>query len=248
MPIPVQITAIAGVLPEGFCPTGETALQEFYNKIIELTSWQLAANQVFYNYGNVVPTPENQVYPWIRTSGGYPDRMYIWAGGLWLSKHPLPEGATIIAPASLTSSALVDLFDEGEAGAVSLTTGPFWAIDSTFEGRVPIGAGAVPGSDPAVNLSVAAQTGAGSHELTQNELPSQINLSTELFGHRFNPENLAPLALAPRGSGGSYNTTPATETTTFQFTNADGNTPISLLPPVTARYIIKRTGRLYYKV
>lgn len=244
----ILIQTTPGVVPEGFCPAGEDFWQEVYELFLSLTQYSIAPPQAFYNYGNVVPTPENRVYPWIRQVGGYPDRTYQYAGGQWLAKHPLPVGFPSWAPENISTQAQLDTYDEGTAGTVSQTTGPFWEIDTTLEGRVIIGAGNVPGSTPALVLSVASDTGAGSHVLVQAELPLLLNLASEQFGHRFAQETLAPFALAPRGSGGVFPTTPPVETANYAFDNVGGGTAMSLLPPARVRLPIKRTNRIYFAV
>lgn len=234
----VLVEVNLGVLPAGFCPRGESALQEIYDKFFEITQFSLSADKAFYNFGNVIPTPENRVFPWFRTVGGYPDRWYIYAGGSWIAKHPLLPGFTTIAPSTIVTPTDLDTYDEGSAGAVTLVTGPFWEVDTAFAGRSPMGVGAIPSANPAhtlianetygegAHLQTGAEVGAHTHEPSPKSIVSSGSGSTVglLLGGSGNPEpDLAILA----------NTAPAA---------------MPVIHPVLARYIIKRTARQYYVV
>lgn len=238
----ILIQTSPGVVPEGFCPSGETFWQQVYELFLSLTQYSLQANQAFYNYGNVIPTPENRVYPWIRSSGGYPDRTYQYAGGLWLSKHPLPPGFTAIAPATITSQALLDVWDEGETGAVGFYTGPFWEIDTDFEGRSPMGAGAIPTSNPAKTLAVGEEYGEGAHTQLADEVGPHTHLPS--------PKTMAtsPGSGSVQGIlfGGTGDARP--DLAVLANTYATTQQAMPVIHPVRGRYFIKRTARLYYKV
>lgn len=249
----ILINALPGVVPEGFCPSGENAEQQRYELYLSLTQFSLAAGQSFYNKGNVLPTPENRVYPWFRQVGGYPDRWYQFAGGLWLSKHPLPTGFTALAPASITSQAMLDVWDEGEAGAVSLYTGPFWEIDADFEGRSPMGPGAIPSSNPSKTLSVSETYGEGAHSMTSQEVGPHT--------HPLNAESSIKdgdnVAVVGTGGGqfgllaynqGGFNGTRITPLSVLANTFTSGQQAMPVIHPVRGRYFIKRSARIFYKV
>jgi len=59
-------------------------------RLTELVATDVSAegNRSFYNFGDMTPTPENQVYPWLRTVGGYPDNWYIYVDGAWRPVNP----------------------------------------------------------------------------------------------------------------------------------------------------------------
>lgn len=239
----ILVQVLPGVIPASFCPTGEDAEQQRYEMYLSLTQFSLAAGQTFFNYGNGVPTAENRVYPWIRSVGGYPDRLYYYGAGQWLSKHPLPPDFTAIAPASITSQALLDTWDEGEAGVVGIYTGPFWTIDTDFDGRSPMGPGAIPSANPAKTLAVGEAYGEGAHTQLVNEVGPHT--------HEASPNDMVSTGGGSsvgimRGDSGN----PLTDLTILANTYAAPGTQqaMPVIHPVRGRYFIKRTGRLHYKV
>lgn len=239
----ILVQALPGVIPEAFCPTGENAEQQRYEMYLSLTQFSLAAGQTFFNYGNVVPLPENRVYPWFRSSGGYPDRWYQYAGGLWLARHSLPPGFTTIAPASITSAADLNTWDEGEAGVVGIYTGPFWEIDTDFDGRSPMGPGAIPTSNPAKTLAVGEAYGEGAH----TQLTDEVGPHTHDLSH---PEMVSSGGGASVGMMRGDSGNPVNNLTALTNTYAAPGTQqaMPVIHPVRGRYFIKRSGRLYFKV
>ena len=68
-------------------PADLTALT---TRLTELVSADVSAtgNTSFYNFGDTEPTPENRIYPWLRTIGGFPDKWYVYVGGSWKAVNP----------------------------------------------------------------------------------------------------------------------------------------------------------------
>jgi len=260
----VLVQALPGTFPSGFCPKGEGALQELYNEIILRTQFSLSADKAFYNYGNSAPTPENRQFPWLQTSSGYPVRWYVFRDGSWIWPHPVPASSDLrqIWVGDTTS---LETFDGGESAAIAVTptTGPMWAVDTDFDGRSPMGAGAIPSSTPAKTLALDEAYGEGTHLITGNELPDlstlvKIGVAIPAQGHAADgftesydgggtPVNLngytndvgmyptATLMASgfPKASVASLQTTPGTSHQTTH--------------PVRGCYIIKRTARIYYR-
>jgi hypothetical protein len=68
-------------------------LTELTARLTELVSTDVEAtgDMTFYNFGDTEPAPENRIYPWLRTVGGYPDKWYVWVGAptnAWVAVNP----------------------------------------------------------------------------------------------------------------------------------------------------------------
>jgi hypothetical protein len=142
-------------LPAGFC-FNATSIHNL------LTQIQVFFPSVFavWNFGPDEPTVENRSKPWHKTDSstsiGVGDFDYSPIFGLWLKNHWINNGGNPpfnerkIFVGSLTD---LELFDGGEPGTVSDTTGPFWQQDTTFNNLLPVGVGLFA---PNVNVAVPA--------------------------------------------------------------------------------------------
>lgn len=239
MPTTVLINAVPGTLPSNFCPTGATALQTFYDEIIARTVFSLSPDKAFYNFGDTEPTPENRVFPWLRTISGEPDRWYVYVSGKWIWPYPVPISTDI---RQLWVGTLTDLqtYDGGSTDPVSDTTGPFWQEDSDFAGRSPMHPGSIPSANPSKTLAVDENYGEGAHLMTQDEV-----------GPHTHPLNESQLVTSGSGSDEGIEFSEPSEdiyktlvTQTNSYTSAQSAMPI--IHPVRGIYIIKRTTRKYY--
>lgn len=232
-----DLPLVPGTLPAGYCPTGASGFQDFYNKMFELGVAQLTANYTLPNYGDTTPAPEDQTRPWIRTVAGAPDRTYIYYAGAWMAKHPVPASSSI-RHMWVGEAADIVTYDEGEAGAVTTTTGAFWEIDTAFAARSPMGVGTLPLSGQV--LAVNDTYGVDQRVLDTNDLPAHTH----------------PVTLHQRvdlcdgcGSSGFHSGTGTNVTVTDAAgANTTTNDPVVLVHPVIAVYVIKRTVRQYYRV
>lgn len=184
--------------------------------------------------------PSDLTKAWLKTISGVPDRLYYFASGVWLAKHPIPVGFTMLAPAG-TSLADIDTLDGGEAGAVTAFTGPMWQEDTDFAARFPIGPGTFPSGD---TLAEGATGGEEDHALTVAELA---------------PHSHVVLASMDETGGGTAinrlrtNITEADSDVSTASTGGDTVTPglngkgHNTVPPYRVRYFIKRTGRTHYR-
>lgn len=175
----VLVQATPGTFPEGFCPTGPTALQQLYNEIIARTVFSLAADKAFYNYGDTAPSPENRVFPWFRTVDlKWYD--YVATGlGLWVAKYHVPaqDGPTLWWDAS---EALLWAYDGGDGVDPSttpptVTTGSFWQRNTLYDGRSPMGIGSIPNANPAKSLAVGEAYGEGAHTQSVEEVGPHVH-------------------------------------------------------------------------
>lgn len=259
----VLVNATPGTLPPGFCPTGVTALQDLYNEFILKTQFSLSADKAFYNYGDVAPTPENRVFPWLQTSAGYPVRwwVYVAGAGYWLSPYPFPASSYLRQIWAGTEDQL-DVYDGGEAAAVTNISGPFWEIDSVFNGRSPMGVGDIPTASPAKNLSLGEDFGEGATVLTGTQLPDistliKIGVAIPGTGHdspgdgstydgggaAINAGYTNDTAMYPSQQTWS-NGFPKASVATLQTAVGEAHNTVH---PVHGVYFIKRTARLYYR-
>ena len=155
-----------------YCP--ETA-QQFANdfaagaRIIML----LETGAAFYNLGNVTPLPENRIYPWIHTDNG---RIWIFKNGLWTSPRPPvdPTFRWIWRPASGTPESALWSIDGGDGADPEVTppdayTGAMWLVDHDMDGRFPIGAGDIPGTEETLNYDSTG--GQIEYSLTLDNIP-----------------------------------------------------------------------------
>jgi hypothetical protein len=234
----IIVNATAGTLPLGFCPTGTGALQDLYNEFINRTQFFLSADKAFYNFGDTAPTPENRVFPWLRTTGGgQPDKWYVYFGGSWLSPYPTPAGPNDLRHIWVGSTGSLDTFDGGSAGVATTTSGPFWEVDSALAAKFPVGVGTFPAG---AAVAVTGTGGTDQHTLSIAEMPAHDHP-----GSTVGPE----FGTAPGGgiNGADYdsdNSAPLTLTIASQ----GGGTAFDILPPYYGVYFIKRTIRAFYTV
>lgn len=241
-PIPVTPTQ----LPSGFCPAG---YQEMLN-VFSAHQFVELGDQTGVGITVSATKPSDQTLPWLQLDQyGKPIRIYWFAGGAWLSRHPLPPGATMwwfaVAPNFST-------FDGGDGGAESDVSGPMWRLAKLPDGteiaaKFPLVAGTLPSG---TILAVGDQGGEEKHVLVQTELPSAWNsITSVLKAWRTNLETLAGQWLAPSAALGGGPTTPATETGTFTFANEGGDQGHNTMPPYAVGYLLQRTPlRQFYRI
>lgn len=230
--MPGNVALSISTLPVGFCfPMTNEQAQEF----VALMSGQ-ADVSVNVHIGEAAPADLTKL--WAKTINGVPDRVYGFASGVWLAKHPIPTGFTMLAPAghNLTS---IETLDGGEAGPVTAFTGPMWQEDADFSALFPIGPGTLQ-SGAVINEGDAG--GEEKHALTVPEIPPHFHAmlvtQTETGGgndvNRLRPN---PTVADSAGNTGSTGGDPTTNLVV----------PHNNLPPWRARYFIKRTARGWYR-
>ena len=240
---------LAGTLGQGECPT---TLQGILNLFANNLQAVLANGRSFYNYGPDKPAPEFQPYPWLRTTDG---RWYQFSG-VWRApnNYNLSERRWWAG----IESDLVN-YDGGGAGAVTPTTGPMWIIDHDFDGRSPMGPGAVAGKGS--DLAVSENYGAAQHTLTDAE--GGVGSHTHAFGLTnpgnddafFNRPGTSPVtAYTGYYITGSNGNSVASQTTADLFTSPANNgagvtaAAFSIVHPVRGLFVIKPSGRQYFTV
>jgi hypothetical protein len=185
-----------------------------------------------WNYGNATPSVNNQSYPWLRlNSDGTPDKVYVFASGLWIARHPTPPGAVFSYEGTEAS---ITTFDGGESAAVTPFTGPMWEKVSEMDGRSPIGPGTWSNG---MVINVGDQIGEEEHAITIPELPEHHH---EITGYM-------TAALSGGNSGAVINEKPG-DVITENTTDVGEGEAMELLHPVYAIFAIRRTARLFYRV
>jgi microcystin-dependent protein len=103
--------------------------------------------------------PADTTTMWLQLDSlGRPVRIYYFAQGAWLSKHPLEPGMTMIWTTTLPT---FTTFDGGDADPLSNISGPMWELVTAFATRVPIGVGTLPSGQV-----IAVGATGGSEEIT----------------------------------------------------------------------------------
>lgn len=203
---------------------------------------------------STTPDPEDRIWPWYRLDGGgLPIRPYIYAGGAWLSKHPLPPGSVMMWEGA---EANIPTFDEGEAGAITTTTGAFWEKVAEMNGKIPIGPGEITAGPPVVTAVVNTNAGTYSVQLgdvnyrhhkhfvvarqsvTGGSLPGVNNQVADDGGGNAQENYLL------QGTGD----TASRGLTSNVNGDTDPNEAFPILPQVRGIFFIRRTARLFYRV
>ena len=225
-----QVILQAGSVPTETC---FESVQQLYNMFVDKTTAYVAGGYSLFNYGDTIPSTDDQDRPWIRTISGLPDKIYTWVSGQWAAKHPIPAGSSI---RMIWVGSLADLntYDGGTAGNVAEFAGPFWAQDTGFDARFPVGVGSF-----ASGTAVASDGTGGEekHTLILDEIPAHKH-SIDKKG--FDPDQ-------DSNSGRAYSTDG--DLSHSEYTNeVGGGEAHNNLPPYYGVYFIKRTARAYYTV
>lgn len=207
------------------------------------------------NVGSTAPAPADRIYPWFRLgSDGKPDALYHYTSGYWLSKYHTPADSPIRLAYTDDSTSLLT-YDGGENAAVSEIAGPFWEIDTDFEGRIPAGVGNLPsfatsgnaivlntndGNDQVTlvdanyknhtHFTLAAQAGTGVFPTSSSQVARE--------GGGFGNENYMMQLAGGAASIGR---------TSFVEGLGGTNTATEILNPVRGVHWIKRTARQFFR-
>ena len=230
MPNLTLITLTAPSLPANYCPA---SYQKLANDIIGGTqaTFNSTIGNSFFNFGPTYPAINNQIFPWLDQDGNW----WIYDQSLWLRKNPVAAGGFDRRIFVGTTTDLLS-YDGGDGTATATTTtGPMWMVDTLFDARFPVGAGAFAASGAVAVLGTATSTsivGEDQHTLTVPEIPAHTH-------------NFFPLVTADANNGGAngvqYGTTANVATS-----STGGGAAHNNLPPFYGVYFINRTSRVYY--
>jgi hypothetical protein len=182
--------------------------------------------------------PADLTKAWFKTISGVPDKLYYFTSGVWVAKHAIPTGFTMLAPAG-TSLADIDTLDGGEVGPITAFTGPMWQEDTDFAAMFPIGPGTLPSGTV---LNEGDTGGEEKHSLTIPEIPSHnhkmLVTQTETGGgndvNRLRPN---PTVADSAGDTGLTGGDPITAIVVAHNT----------MGPYRVRFFIRKSSRTHYR-
>lgn len=241
MPDSIELSLQVPSVPEGFCNNlGEDWVQSLLNlfgQSVAILNTGSGAGTILLNQESL-PSPEQRNFLWRRPSRG--SLIFSWdsGGGAWTAPNPIPANG-IERRLMVGTPAEIWAYDGGDGSDPSTTppaanVGAMWEIDPDFAGRVAIGVGAIPGTNPAKSIALEENYGAGSITLAQTNLPA-ISLTL-------------PAYVGDASGGGTYPTVPHdTSTSSKNFpvnpTPLGDATPFSVVMPGRGAYYCRRTAR-----
>lgn len=210
-----------------------------------------------WNFGNATPAAADRIWPWLRTEAdGKPDGAYVYVGGFWLKKHETAPGIINIWEGTEVN---IPTFDGGEAGTVTVTSGPFWERVTEMNGKIPIGVGEIHAGPPAVNIAVNENKGEYEKQLEDANYRRHRHFATARqtigtpVGTPTSNEQIADDAGGlPSGTDYTLQGTGTAATggrTSFVAgaSQTDPNEAFPLLPQVRGIWFLRRTNRLFYR-
>lgn len=239
MPSNAPVMFTPGSLPPNYC---FTTWQQLYIDMISQLSGFLPGNYSTFNFGNAVPSPDDQDKPWFRLNGdSSPDKWYVYFGGSWVSPHPTSASSSELRLWKGLEADLVT-YDGGAAGAVTDTTGPMWVVDHAMDARFPLAPGTLPS---AVIIAVGDTGGEEKHLL--------LSAETGIVGHN-HAEMCADAGNNAIGGGGANrrtfgvagSTTEDSLIKTGSVADASALNSHNNMPPYIGRFFIQRTARKFY--
>lgn len=204
------------------------------------------------NLGNTTPAAGDRIWPWLRSEAdGTPDRLYIYSGGFWLSRHTTPPGLIQLWEGDIANVATLD---GGDADPPDTSHGPFWERVTELDGRIPI----QPGNLITSGDAIAVNTNYGADEQTLNDdnYKHHRHYTSALAAVSGNAEPNASTYVATNGGGvGNENyilqrtSTEANVGLTSRVNGAPDvpNEAFSQLNPVRGMWFLRRTSRLFYR-
>lgn len=264
--MPSELPLNAGTLPSPY-----TCWQPLYNLMFSLGSAD-GPSLTGLLIQDAVPAPEDHDKGWIPTSGGvprYPGYVFVWnvTLGHWVSRHRIAASDPLRVVYDAPDLSAISTYDGGDAGAPGPASGPMWEQWTPITGRMPIGAGEIPGSGGVTVASQATQDSDGKsgeykHVLTFGEMKGHFHgVGTDGAPDGNDPPimisrtwSTAPESLTQRledsgGSGASWVDGGSFSSGTMGTTNpldsgtaSDGHLT---MPPYLGVYWIKRTSRIW---
>lgn len=199
------------------------------------------------------PDVDDQDKAWIKVDGsGRPLGIFRYGAGQWL--WPVQSWSTLERRLLLGTEADVWSYDGGDGTDPSIgsgptpTTGAMWEVDHDFDGRSPLGPGAIPDSDPPQTIATAGVDGGKGTVLMTS---TQVAPHTHALSADTSIEDGDNIKVVSSGSGstglligGSGNT--STPLSVDLSDPGATQEQIPVLHPVRTIWVIKRTARLFY--
>lgn len=237
---------IMPAVPEGFCETlGPDWIQSLFNLIAQgnaILSSAAGAGTIILNQEGT-PGVDQRNFLWRKPTKG--NLIFQWITAAWVCPHPYAPNDPVASMWVEATPAEIWAFDGGDGSDPDVViptagVGAMWKVDHAYDGRSPMGVGAIPGSDPAISIAKGQNLGEGSHVQTIAEMPAHTHGPKEsdadgILGHAIAG---APATYNVLG-GGDTISSPTTGTT-------GGGTAFGIVHSVRGMYRIIRTGRQYY--
>lgn len=159
-----------------------------------------------------------------------PVRIYYYASGKWISRHPQEPGTIIMWDGALPD---FNSFDGGDTGALTLISGPMWEEVTALQAKIPIGAGTLPSSTV---LNVTDTGGEETHTLTIPEMPEHSHTTDWAAYNGQHQNGPQPAGIYPVVTGFGNTDTGLT----------GGGSAHNNLPPYYTVYFLRRTAKQFY--
>lgn len=230
-----NVTISVSSVPPGFCFVD---WQTSFPQLVALISGDTTAAGTFIHVGPTEPADKDQL--WLYINAGVPDKLYKWADGVWVAKHPLPPGTSMVMPSTITEFSQLQTYDGGEASGSPPYAGPMWVPDEDFYNRFVVGKGTT-GLPSGLMLNVNDVGGEEKHALLLPEIPFHDHAYRK-FGNDGNSS----------GSGGQVVAHGADDTARTGGTGGDGTAANATvahqnMPPYRVRIWAKRSDRTHYR-
>lgn len=250
-----------GSLPTGYCypPNPQTFNYDIVTRIIA----SLDENFPGIYVGPTEPPANQRDRIWFNSSPTCL-KFYFYVNGDWMRVYDVPASSN---QESIWKGAEADLvtYAGGSAGGVGPATGPLWEVDHEIDGRTIVGPGNIPGTSPAVSITIGATVDSnsltGEYQVTLTEAQGATGSHTHAFGlsHNGNDDayfNKGGLNTVPSYLGfyitGSNGNVEQAQTTADLYTSAPGADGAGVtaighnnMMPYIGRFVIKRTARIY---
>ena len=228
-----NVTLSTASVPEGTCPSW---IIDMWPDLVALMNANLGGTFTVVNIGDNTPDPADRVYPWIRTIGGMPDRVYVFVNGAWMSLHPDFVGK-IVMWEGVVGSALWSLDGGDGTNPVvtppTATSGAMWEQVTQLAAKFPLGAGTLPSGTV---IGVGTTGGEETHILTVPEMPKHSHDLGAKYADTDCNGSCSRLIKDP------------TNPTGWDSSDAGGDVAHNTMPPYYGIHFIRKTIRQYYVV
>ncbi len=262
---------------EGFCNslTGSDWVQILANEIVgrAVAKFDGSGFTVVINQ-QALPGPTDRTFLWRQPSTAHRG-LYAWDAGTsaWIIPHPsTPSGAERRLWEGVESDSWSydggDGTDPAVPANISANTGAMWEVDHNYDGRSPMGPGAISGADPAKSLTLSEMFGGGTlldapifnhvhvfgrmnqnlvnddYFLVNGSLANANLTGTWVMGADVNNLSNTPQALGTGIFNGITNSGPYLNTGPMVMPNGTTTLQMNIVHPVRGCFMLKRTARV----